>query len=331
MLLAGDIGGTKTKLAVFSREAGLHTPIAQEKYASDDYADFESMARVFLKDFNISVDDIDIARIGVAGPVVAGRAKVTNLPWVVAEDRLERALELKSVKLLNDLEAIANGVPLLETDDLHTINAGTAFPDGAIAVIAPGTGLGEGYLTWDGQQYRGHSSEGGHTDFGPRNALEMDMLQYLQGRFGRVSYERICSGIGIPNIYDFLRDEGYADEPAWLAKQLTDSDDRTPIIVSAAQDKSRPCSIGEKTLEVFISVLGSEAGNLALKVLSTGGVYLGGGIPPRMLDELTSSTFMDAFLDKGRMSELLVKMPVHVILHPDVGLLGAAHHGFGGF
>jgi glucokinase len=199
-------------------------------------------------------------------------------------------------------------------------------PGGAIAIVAPGTGLGEAYLVWDGSHYRACASEGGHADFAPNNQLEIDLLCYLQDRFGHVSYERVCSGQGIANIYAFLRHSGY-EEPTWLAKRLAAVDDPTPVIVNAALGAREPCRICDTALDVFASILGAETGNLALKVLSTGGVYLGGGIPPRILPVLKQDGFMKAFRHKGRLSGLLTRVPVHVILNPKTALLGAACYG----
>jgi glucokinase len=218
-------------------------------------------------------------------------------------------------------------VPFLEAADLHTLNEGQPAPGGVIAVIAPGTGLGEAFLTWDGSRYRAHASEGGHTDFAPTNALEAGLLRYLLGRFEHVSYERVCSGRGLPNIYAYLKDSGYAEEPPWLAEQLASVEDPNPIIVNAALYGERPCELCVAMLNTFVSILGTEAGNLALKVLATGGVYLGGGIPPRILPALEQEEFIEAFRRKGRMSDLLARVPVHVILNPKVALLGAACHG----
>jgi len=324
VLLAGDIGGTKTNLAIFSPEAGPRAPLAEATFPSAGYPSLEALVQEFLAQVNLPVEQ---ASFGVAGPVLAGRATITNLPWVMEEKQLQTALNVQSVRLLNDLDAIAHGVPFLEPDDLHTLNEGQPAPGGAIAVIAPGTGLGEAYLTWDGTRYRAHASEGGHTDFAPTNLFEIELLRYLRGEFEHVSYERICSGLGLPNIYAYLRDSGFAGEPAWLAEQLAAADDPTPIIVNAALDKERPCGLCVATLNAFVSILGAEAGNLALKVLATGGVYLAGGIPPRIVSALEDPRFMQAFLRKGRMSELLARMPVHVILNPKVALLGAACHG----
>ena len=327
MLLAGDIGGTKTSLAIFSSESGPRAPLVEATFPSADYASLDALVREFLSQVDLEVER---ASFGVAGPVVGGQATITNLPWVIRETQLEEALHLSPVRLLNDLEAIANGVPVLESTDLHTLNEAQPAPGGAIAIIAPGTGLGEAFLTWDGSRYQAHASEGGHASFAPMDSLEVELLCHLQRRFDHVSCERVCSGIGLPNIYAFLRDTGYAEEPDWLAQELAAADDLTPLIVKVALDDERPCELCIATLNTFVSILGAEAGNLALKALATGGVYLGGGIPRRILSALEQGRFMEAFRRKGRMSDLLARMPVHVILNPKVALLGAACHGLGG-
>jgi glucokinase len=324
MLLAGDIGGTKTNLAVFSPEDGPRAPLAEATFPSADYPSLEALVRQFSSQVDLKVE---WASFGVAGPVAAGRSTITNLPWVMEERQLQEALNLSSVRLLNDLAAIAHAVPFLEPADLHTLNVGQPAPGGAMAVVAPGTGLGEAFLTWDGSRYRPHASEGGHADFAPTNPFEVELLRYLQGGFEHVSYERVCSGRGLPNIYAYLKDSGYADEPDWLTEQLAAADDPTPVIVNSALDEERPCELCVATLKAFVSILGAEAGNLALKVLASGGVYLGGGIPPRILPALQQGWFMEAFRRKGRMSGLLARVPVHVILNPKVALLGAACHG----
>ncbi len=328
MLLVADIGGTKTNLAIFSLEAGLRAPLAEATFPSTAYPSLEALVVEFLSQVSVKPER---ASFGVAGPVVAGQATVTNLPWVMDEVQLQTALGLSSVHLLNDLDAIAHAVPRLEPDDLCTLNEGRAAPGGTIAVIAPGTGLGEAFLTWDGTRYRAHASEGGHADFAPTNPLEIGLLRYLQQELEleHVSYERVCSGRGLPNIYTYLKDSGYAEEPAWLGEQLAVADDPTPVIVNAAVDGERPCELCAATLNTFVSILGAEMGNLALKVLATGGVYLGGGIPPRILPTLKHERVMQAFWRKGRMSDLLTHIPVFVILNPKVALLGAACHGFG--
>jgi glucokinase len=324
VLLAGDIGATKISLGVYSTENGPREPIVEGTFPSDRYSSLEVLVGEFLTQANLAVER---AVFGVAGPVMSGQATITNLSWVIDEVQLKKKLDLTSVLLLNDLKALAQGVPLLEPEDLYTLNKGEPAPGGTKAIIAPGTGLGEAFLTWDGSRYRAYASEGGHTDFAPTNTLENNLLRYLQGKWGHVSYERICSGIGLPNIYDYLRDSGHAEEPAWLAEQLAAADDPTPVIINAALDVAASCELCKATLTLFVSVLGSEAGNVALTVLATGGVYLGGGIPPRILPALKEEGFMRAFLNKGRLSDFLKNVPVYVILNPKLALIGAAFYG----
>ncbi len=322
MLLAGDIGGTKTQLALYEPGADIHTPAITATFPSGQYGSLEAVIGDFLRETGAQVTH---ASFCVAGPVVAGRAKITNLPWMIEEETLAATLHLSGVRLLNDLEAIAAAVPLTTPDDLHTLNAGEAVAGGPIAVIAPGTGLGEAYLTWDGGTYRAHASEGGHADFAPNTPQQIEMLIYLMRRYGRVSYERVISGLGIPNIYDYVRGSGYAPESPALAAHLAGATDRAPIIVAAAcaDDADALCT---EALRLFVAVLGAEAGNLALKIFATSGVYLSGGIPPRILPALSDGQFMHAFADKGRFTELLSRVPVHVIIHP-IALLGAARYG----
>ena len=324
MLLAGDIGGTKTALAIFSPDKGPHAPLAEETFPSARYPSLEALAGEFLAQTDLPVDR---ASFGVSGPVAGGEAAVTNLPWKMDEAFLGKALGLRSVRLLNDLEAIASAAPFLGSDDLHTLNAGEPDPEGALAVIAPGTGLGEAFLTRDGSGYRAHSSEGGHADFAPTGELELGLLGHLLDRFGHVSYERVCSGRGLPNIYGYLKEIGHAEEPSWLAGKLAAAEDPTPIIVETASDPEAPCELCVAALDVFVSVLGAQAGNLALTVMATGGVFLGGGILPRILPFLERDRFAEAFGRKGRFSELLGRVPVHVILNPKVALVGAARRG----
>jgi glucokinase len=331
VLLAGDIGGTKTNLAVFSPDAGLDAPLVEESLPSGHYPSLEALIAAFLEKVDLTLDK---ASFGVAGPVVGGKATVTNLPWVIEAERLRQMLHLSEVRLLNDLQAIAHSIPYLRADDLSTLNGGVPEQHGTLAVIAPGTGLGEAFLTWDGTRYRAHASEGGHVDFAPTSELEVNLLRYLMHRGDHVSYERICSGIGIPNIYAFLRDSHYAEEPAWLAARLAAAESPTPIIVQSAlagtptgHGEEGPSALCMATLDLFVSALAAEAGNLALKVLATGGVYVGGGIPPRILSLLGGDRFMAPFRRKGRFFELLSRMPVHVIRNPRSALLGAAAHG----
>ena len=326
MLLAGDSGGTKTNLGIFSAETGLRVPLAEATFRSADYPSLESIALDFLSHTDLPVRE---ASFGVAGPVLAGRAEITNLSWTIDEGQLRQVLNLSSVRLLNDLAAIACAIPHLKPGDLHTLNVGRPAPGGAIAVVAPGTGLGEAFLIWDGSRYNACASEGGHADFAPGTPLQVELIRYLQDRFGHVSCERVCSGSGIPNIYAFLKDSGRYAEPPWLAEALAQARDPTPVIVNTALAGERACDICVATLNTFVSILAAEAGNLALTVLATGGVYLGGGIPPRIVPALEQEHFVQQFTGKGRMSDLVAQMPVHVVTNPKGALLGAASHGLG--
>jgi glucokinase len=325
LLLAGDIGGTKTRLGIFSQERGLRLPLAEADFFSAQFPDLTTIVREFVDRVNLSAD---AACFGVAGPVVGGRSRVTNLPWIVDEKQLIRDLKLSSVRLLNDLEAIACAVPLLESSDLTTLNEGRPVSRGNLAIIAPGTGLGEAFLTWDGKRYRGHPSEGGHADFAPNDVLEAALLSYLREKLGHVSYESVCSGLGIFNIYCFLRERRYAEEPSWLSETLAREKDPVPVITNNALDHESRCDLCVMTLNLFVSILGAEAGNIALKVLATNGVYIGGGIPRRILPLLEKGLFMKSFRHKGRLSDLVSQIPVFVILNPKVALFGAACYGF---
>ncbi len=322
MLLAADVGGTKTDLAVFEQGSEPRTPVSKAELPSGAYPDLESLVRDFLGRGSWPVTR---AVFAVAGPVVAGQAKITNLPWAVDASRLASELNLEAVHLLNDLEAIAWAVPTLGPGDLHTISPGTPMTGGAIAVIAPGTGLGESFLTWDGGRYLPHPSEGGHAGFAPSNAQQAGLLQYLRKTYDHVSVERVCSGLGIPNIYDYLRDAGLAADAETVATEIAGTPDRTRAILAAAlRPESSPLSL--LTIQTFGAILAAEAGDLALKVLATGGVYIAGGIPPRMIPLLDTPEFVAAFRGKGRMEDLLTHIPIHIVTSR-AALTGAAIYG----
>jgi glucokinase len=321
MLLAGDIGGTKTVLAVFEEDATdfNREPLYEEVFPSAKYNSLEAIIQEFLQDKQVEVNG---ACFGVAGPVVGMRAEITNLDWLIDARSIAKTVGAHTF-LLNDLEAIANAVPHLDAEDLFILNEGKPSQQGAIGVIAPGTGLGEAFLVWNGQRYESYPSEGGHAAFAPTNPYQVDLLTYWLSRMDHVSYERLCSGIGIPNIYRFLLDSGAYEEPVWLNEALQETNQLTPIIVNAALEESAEICVG--TLDLFMEILGGEAANLALKVLATGGIYIGGGIPPRILPQLASSHFMDVFRSKGRFSEMMAMIPVYVIRNPKVALYGAAY------
>ena len=325
MLIAGDIGGTKTQLGIFSSEAGPHFPLAQTKVHSADYPNLQAIVKEFLAKVE---QPVDRACFAVDGPVIGGHAKATNLPWLVDEAALAQALNLNpaSVHLLNDLEAMARAVPLLRANDLEAINPGQPVARGAIGVIAPGTGLGESFLTWDESRYFAHSSEGGHADFAPTDERQIHLLEYMLKKFDHVSVEHVCSGIGIPHIYGYLRDvEGIPEKPK-IATLIASARDPSVVIIHHApgsEDQSKLC---ESTIDMFVSILAAEAANLALKVLATGGVYIAGGVVTHMLAAFQKPAFMQSFKRKGRFSELMAHIPIHAVVSLP-GLTGAAAYG----
>jgi glucokinase len=327
MLLVGDIGGTKTLLGLYEPGRGARQAVAQEEFRSGDYPGLAGMVREFLQQAGQTAD---YACFDVAGPVVRGRARLTNLPWTLAEEPLARELGFKRVTLLNDLKAIAYAVPRLEAGEVHTIHAGDPDPHGAMAVIAPGTGLGEAYLVWSGTEYIACSSEGGHSDFGSADEMQVELWRYMAKKHGHVSCERVCSGLGISVIYDFLRDKRYAPELTEFAARLASASDRTPLITQAALTDAAANPLSAAALQLFVTILAAEAGNLALKILATGGVYLAGGIPPRILPLLEDGSFMEAFVNKGRLSGLMKDIPVQVVVSR-AALLGAVFYGFDHF
>jgi glucokinase len=322
-ILAGDIGGTNTRLAILEVVKGHFNFLAQETFASREEPSLESALRKFLSS---TTHSITRACLGVAGPVREGRCEATNLPWVIDSREIARQLKLPGVGLINDLEASAYGIAALEARDFEVLNQGTRDAQGNRAVVSAGTGLGEAVLFWDGREHRPFASEGGHADFAPRNHLEMDLLDYLLKRHSRVSVERMISGQGLVNIYQFLKDTGRAEEPTWLVDQMRHKDPPVVITENALGGKSSLCV---EALHLFVSLYGAEAGNMALKVMATGGVYLGGGIAPKIIEKLRDPVFMNAFTAKGRMRPLLQAIPVRVILNPKVALLGAARYAMG--
>jgi glucokinase len=323
MLIAGDIGGTKTDLAIYSIESGPHAPLAQLEVHSADYPSLQAMVLEFLANTKMSVD---IASFDVAGPVIDGHVKTTNLPWVMDENSLKAELNLKAVHLLNDLEAVARSVSVLRPKDLITLNQGQPVPHGPIAIIAPGTGLGESFLTWDGSRYQAHSSEGGHSDFAPTDKRQLRLLEFLLERFDHVGVERVCSGLGLPNIYAYFREVEKMPEQPDVAQSIKSARDHTKAIVEAAMDPKNPSEPCRATVDMLVSILGAEMGNLALKVLATGGVYIAGGVALHLVDLLKQPPFMQAFVKKGRFKDLVQRIPAHLITAP-AALIGAATYG----
>jgi glucokinase len=323
-LLAGDIGGTKTHLAIFSLQGESLTIERHQRYPTAGHASLNAIIRKFLgrKD-SANQEPLAAACFGVPGPVKNGRAKPTNISWGVDGDELSDEFSIPTVTILNDLAANALGIVELKPNDLAVIQEGDPEARGNRCVVSPGTGLGEAGLFWNGRHHRVWASEGGHADFAPRNELEIAMLEYLIKRYGHVSYERIASGMGIENIYQFLGDTRRGHEIASIAAEIKAGDAGAVI---SEHSEAGDCPMCRQTIEIFISVLGAEAGNMALKSMALGGVYLGGGIPVKMLPLLRGVGFINAFNDKGRHTSLLESMPIKVILNDDAALLGAARH-----
>lgn len=319
MILAGDIGGTNARLAVFDILDGHFSLISASVFPSRKYSSLDDIVSKFVRSANVHPH---AACFGVAGPVRNGRVEASNLPWIIESKRLAEELDLKKALLINDLEANAWGIAFLDPADLVSLNHVKGTPIGNQAVISAGTGLGEAGMYWDGTKHHVFACEGGHADFAPRNELETELLRYLRVRFGHVSYERIVSGPGLVNVFNFLRDTGRGVEPKWLADEMLHSDPAAAISRAAIDGK---CGLSEQALDLFVSIYGAEAGNLALKIMATGGIYLGGGIAPKMLPKLAGPLFMESFLSKGRMQHLLEAIPVKVITNDKVALLGAAH------
>lgn len=321
LLLVGDIGGTKTDLAVLSVDAGITAPLAKARFMSAQYPNLQTMVTEFLKKTNLKVS---FACFAVAGPVIQGHARLTNLLWEIDGVALKQYLDIQALWVVNDLAAIAYAVPRLGAQDKIVLHKGKAQTQGAMAVIAPGTGLGEAFLVWDGNHYSAYPSEGGHADFAPPTPAYTDLFCYLHKRFGHVSYEMVCSGLGLPYVYEYYRQSGISAENQELAAALAASSDPTPLIFEAALHPDSPDPLCVAALEAFVAILGAEAGNLALKVWATGGVFLGGGIPPRILSILQSAGFHQMFCHKGRFAKVLADIPISVITNADVALLGVA-------
>lgn len=321
MILAGEIGATRTRLAAFETEGNKLKCVVEKIYLSHEYPGLAEIIADFVLTEGIPVHT---ACFGVAGPVRAGKSKISNLPWVIASADLAKQLHLNIVGLINDLEAYAYGIDALESKDFITLSEGLEDAEGNRAVISARTGLGVAGLYWDGFRHHPFACEGGHADFAPRNEVEMELLSYLQKKFGRISCERVLSGPGIENIYDFLRDTGKAHEPDWLKKQLQKAPDRPAVISQAAlEGKAEICS---RTFEIFVSVYGAETGNCALHFMATGGIYIGGSIAAKNVPKMKDPAFLAAFLDKGRMQPLLEDIPVKIVLNDDAGLMGAARY-----
>lgn len=326
MILAGDIGGTKTTLALFEIVGPRLRPTPHTAtYASGDHAEFDEILDQFRATLPKDVD-IDVCCLGVAGMVMDGQVHTTNLPWEISEAGLRQALKVDCALLMNDLEATAYGMTHLDLDQLHVLNPGTSRRTrGNVGVIAAGTGLGEATLYWNGRRFQPIASEGGHSDFAPRSEQEVELWRFLSRRFdGHVSYERVLSGAGIGNLYDFLCESESDPEPEWLAAEFAKSEDRIPVISKAGLDETDARCV--RTLDLFSEIYGAEAGNVALNSLAVGGVFVGGGIAPKILPALLrDDAFLRGFYAKGRFTDFMSQFHVSVSLNPKAALLGAAY------
>ena len=322
VILAGDVGGTSTRLAYFEADAKGLVVLVEARYKSREHTSLIEIVRRFSTQHGLVAEK---ACFGIAGPILEGRVRTPNLPWHIESMELAEVLGLPRVRLINDLEANTYGIAALKPQDLVTLNAGTADPDGAIAVVSAGTGLGESLAYWDGSSHRPLPSEAGHADFAARNELESELLLYLQAKHGRVSYERVLSGPGLHDIYRFLRDQRYFPEDEAIIAAMNAGD--APAVITRAA-LAGTCPMCGKALDIFVAVYGAESGNAALRFLATGGVYLGGGIAPKIVERLKGAPFMVAFTAKGRLSPLVQSIPVHVILNERTALLGAGRAAF---
>ncbi len=318
-ILAGDVGATKTYLGFFHAQGGRAVPRVERTFQNAPYPQLADLLEDFFR--TQGRPELSSVCFGVAATPVEGRWAMTNLPWVIQAKTLRSILQTERIFLLNDLEALGYGIPTLAPERLLPLNTGRPAPEANAAVIAAGTGLGECILFWDGQKHRPMATEGGHADFAPRTALEIEFLRYALQRLGHVSYERVVSGPGLHLIYRFLVEAGYGKEPAWLAAKLEGSDPSAAIVEAALAEKAE---LATQSLDMFVRACGAEAGNLALKALARAGVYVGGGIAPRIVEKLRKGAFMQAFTEKGRLSPLVADIPVRVIMEPKASFYGAA-------
>ena len=321
LIVAGDMGGTKTYLAAFDPTAQGFIPIFERRYETVAYTSPGALIAAFVSDNDIRTKHVVL---GVPGPVRQLPVRAVNLPWFIDPDEISTALGGVEVHLLNDLQATSYGTLTLTTDDLYPLNKGSEDKEGNIAVVAAGTGLGEGGLCWTGDRYQSIASEGGHASFAPTSELEIDLWRYLNQRHGHVSWERVVAGPGLASIYDFLRNRQPERESAALKKEL-EQGDRSDTISRAGLEQH--CELATEALDLYAYLFGCEAGNLALKLMSSGGVFVGGGIAPKILGKLRDGRFMEGFISKGRMGEPLEDVPVHVVLNDKTALLGAAYWG----
>ena len=322
VVLAGDVGGTKTSVGLFVTGKKRPEPLVVESFASREAPHLENIVEQFLKSHPASISR---ACFGIAGPVINGRCRATNLPWVVSEAQMKRRFHWRHVRLFNDLAAAAVAVPLLRRSEQVFLNKGIVQKKGNLALLSPGTGLGQAMLIYKDGVYVPLSSEGGHVGFSPTTEAEIELWRYLRKKYGHVSTERVLSGPGLVNVYSWLRDSGRFEEPLWLKALMKEGDPAKAISENALRRRQALCV---ESLRSYVSMLGSAAGNLALTSMAVGGIYLGGGIPPKILPALKKGAFLKAFMAKGRFADFLAQIPVRVILNDKAALLGAAHTAF---
>jgi len=322
VVLAGDVGGTKTSVGLFVTGKKRPEPLVVESFASREAPHLENIVEHFLKSHPASISS---ACFGIAGPVINGRCRATNLPWVVSEAQMKSRFHWRHVRLLNDLAAAAVAVPLLRRSEQVFLNKGIVQKKGNLALLSPGTGLGQAMLIYKDGVYVPLPSEGGHVGFSPTTEAEIEMWRYLRKKYGHVSVERVLSGPGLVNVYSWLRDSGRFEEPLWLKALMKEGDPAKAISENALRRRQALCV---ESLRSYVSMLGSAAGNLALTSMAVGGIYLGGGIPPKILPALKKGAFLKAFMAKGRFADFLAQIPVRVILNDKAALLGAAHTAF---
>lgn len=325
--LVGDMGGTKTEFAVYSSCDDCRNYELIERFDTYEFKSPGVLINNFIHKHNLQISKLILA---VAGPVLYDKItkSSSNLPWEVDRYELVNETGIPELYLINDLEALARAVPLLHKDEIITLNEGIKQEYGTLAVIAAGTGLGEAFMIWDGSKYQPCVSEGAHVNFGPRNKTEIELLEFIASSNNHVTYELVCSGLGILNIYKFLKSKKRYQEPGWMADQMQEAVDKTQLIVKSALKGKNYCRIASETLILFASVLAAETGNLVLKTMATGGVYLGGGLPGKISSFLKKEDFLTAYSDKGIMQEMMLNVPIHIIDRPESTILGAADYLF---
>ena len=318
IVLAGDVGGTNARLALVDVEGRIARIVNEQKYPSRDYPGLAPIVRRFSEETKSRPDR---ACFGIACPVVGEDCTASNLPWTINARKLAGEIGIPRTKIINDFTAAGYGIELMTPDDLATLQEGVAQPHGPIALIGAGTGLGQGFLFWEVDHYEVLPSEGGHGDFAARDKTQAGLLEFLEGKFHRVSWERLLSGPGLINIYEYLAATGVDPEQESVRAEMAQEDHAAVITRHGLAKTDR---LSNRALDLFCEIFGAQAGNLALTVVATGGVYLAGGIAPKVVERLKAGGFMAAFRDKGRLSDLLTRIPVHVVMNPKVGLLGSA-------